>query len=70
MPEDKRHVGAKAHRLAIEELIASHRDEFEKVLGDAREKLGLAREPGPQKKFSRLEQLRQQLRDKGIEPAV
>lgn len=70
MPDDKRHVGAKAQRQAIAQLMANHMDEYQKLLGDEREKLGLPREPKPPKKLSKYEQLRQQVREAGMEPVV
>ena len=70
MPEDKRHVGAKAHRAAVSALVMAHKDEFEKMLGDEREKMGLPRVSGPVKKPSKTEMLREQLRGAGIEPKV
>lgn len=69
-PEDKRHVGAKAARNAISTLIAAHADEYAKILGDEREKMGLPRVAGPVKKLSKLELLRQQLREKGENPVA
>lgn len=70
MPEDKRHVGAQAHRNAINRLVSTHQEEFNKILADERVKLGLSPESRPPKKLSRLEQLREQLRQAGVEPTV
>lgn len=69
-PEDKRHVGAKAQREAVNQLIDHHKEEYDKILGDLRVEMGLPREAGPAKKPSKVELLRAQLREKGIEPTV
>lgn len=67
---DKRHLGSKALRAALDRLKESHATEFAQLLGDEREKLGLPRERVEQKKASRLEKLREQLRAAGIEPEI
>lgn len=57
-------------RAAQSQLIEKYPDDFNKILGDEREKVGLPRDPGPKQKTSRLELLRQQLREAGKEPVV
>lgn len=70
MPDDRRHVGAQAQRQAVSRLIANHRDEYQNLLGDEREALGLPREAKAGKKPSRLDILREQLKAQGIEPKI
>lgn len=70
MAEDRRHVGAQAQRQAVSKLMEAHQEEFDQILGDERESLGLPRESTPAKKPSRLDILRQQIRDAGGEPKI
>lgn len=70
MPEDKRHIGAQAQRQAVSRLIDRHRDEYQDLLGDEREALGLPRDAKPVKKPSRLDILREQLKAAGVEPKI
>lgn len=67
---EKMHLGNKARHAAVKVLIENHEDEFAKLLGDQREKLGLPREAAVQKPKSKLEQLREQLREAGIDPKL
>ena len=70
MAEDRRHVGAQAQRQAVSRLIDKYRSDYDKILGDEREGLGLPRDPTPAKKLSRLEILRQQLAEAGMTPKI
>jgi hypothetical protein len=51
-------------------LVQNHAAEYMTLLGDEREKLGLPRERVVQKKKSRLDILRDQLREAGVDPEI
>lgn len=50
---------------AMKQLIANHQEEWEKLLGDAREQAGLPRDPDAAKRNARIVKLREELRKLG-----
>jgi polyhydroxyalkanoate synthesis regulator phasin len=51
----------KARTIAVRQLIENHQEEFQQLLGDSREQMGLARNKDQKKLQDRVARLEQQL---------
>lgn len=54
-------LAGQARFRALNELIARHSDEWQQIIGDAREARGLPREPWKGKKLTEVEKLERRL---------
>jgi hypothetical protein len=60
-------MGIHARNAAIKQLIANHQDEFDKLHEQEREARGLAANPDEQRRIAKIERLKTQLRDLGVD---
>jgi hypothetical protein len=67
---EKGTAAMKVRNVAVRALIAAHEDEYEQLLGDAREAAGLPRDPDSAKREEQIARLRDKLRALGYEGEV
>ena len=70
MPTDFKKQGKamSARNTAVAELIKRHQDEYDKLLGDLREDLGLARDAAAEARQAKINRLLEQLEKLGYQP--